>query len=84
MALFWPEQGIALEVIDDPASTPFVGDEDVEVIRVLSEDLEDREGLDALAHRLAEALDEEIPDEFENEEEMGRWLRAMTRQAVIS
>ena len=48
MSLYWPEQNVALEIVDDPASEPFdtVAHPDATVIRVTCTQIEDPEALD--------------------------------------
>ena len=43
MSLYWPEQNVALEIVDDPASEPFdtVAHPDATVIRVTCTQIED-------------------------------------------
>lgn len=84
MALYWPEDGVALEVVDDPESVPFTGEEDVEVIRVTSDQLEDPEELKELAQLLAELLDEDDPEDLDDEDDRRRWLASLMRKAVVS
>ena len=55
MSLYWPEQNVALEIVDDPASEPFdtVAHPDATVIRVTCTQIEDPEALDEVARQLA-------------------------------
>lgn len=82
MALYWPDRGIALEVVDDPNSTPFSGDADVEILQVTSESLEDPDEFDAFVEQLADALDEDSPDDLDDDERE-RWLANIMRKAVV-
>lgn len=84
MALYWPDRGVALEVVDDPTSTPFLGDEDVEVMQVTSEELEDPDEFDAFVEQLADMLGEEVPDDFDDDRQKERWLRSLIQKAVMS
>ena len=63
MALYWPEQKVALEIVDDPASQPVDRDAlpDFTVIQVTCEQIEDPEANDAIARTLAHHLGTELP-----------------------
>lgn len=63
MALYWPEQKVALEIVDDPASQPVDRDAfpDFTVIRVTCKQIEDPEASDVLARTLAHHLGSELP-----------------------
>ena len=41
MALYWPEQKVALDIVDDPDRRPFAGDESYTVIEVTMADIKD-------------------------------------------
>ena len=42
MALYWPDQKVALEFLDDPESSPFTGDDEgVIIIQATNDDLSD-------------------------------------------
>lgn len=63
MALCWPEQKVALEIVDDPAIPPFDRDANPEytVIEVSCAQLEDPEASDVLARTLAHHLGAKLP-----------------------
>lgn len=63
MALYWPTERVALEVVDDPDSTPFTGPSDVEVITTTADELRDPSLLGNVVETLLDALGEELPDE---------------------
>lgn len=68
MALYWPEERVALEVVDDMDSIPFTGPSDVRVIRVTSSDLHDPDSMGDVVDLLFSELGEEVPEEpFERE-----------------
>lgn len=79
MALYWPDEGVALEVVDDMDSIPFTGPTDVRVIRVTSADLHDPDTMGDVVDLLFSALDEEVPDEPSERE---RALRDTMARAV--
>lgn len=83
MALYWPDANVALEVVDDPTSTPFVGSDSVEVICISGDDLEDPGFLDALIERLSRALDKEPPKDLDGRTRE-RWLRSLVQRAQVS
>lgn len=63
MALYWPEQKVALEIVDDPASLPVDREAfpDFTVIQVTCAQIEDPEAYDVLARTLAHHLGTELP-----------------------
>lgn len=63
MALYWPDQKVALDIIDDPARRPFEGDESYTVLRVTSADLADYESYRKVMCRLCALLGKEPPSE---------------------
>lgn len=68
MALYWPDQKVALQIDDDPASKPFEGPADWQVFHASTAMMDDFDSFDALMNRLAEALGEPRPDpRFRNE-----------------
>lgn len=79
MALYWPEEGVALEVVDDMDSTPFTGPANVRVIRVTSDDLHDPYAMNDVIELLFSELEEEVPDE---EGERERALRDVMSRAT--
>lgn len=62
MALYWPDEEVALEVVDDMDSVPFTGPSNVRVIRVTSADLHDSDTMGDIVDLLFAALDEEVPE----------------------
>lgn len=62
MALYWPEQHVALDIIDDPARRPFEGDESYTVLRVTCADLEDYDSYYKIMTRLCALLGREMPE----------------------
>lgn len=65
MALYWPEQHVALEIVDDPHARPFdcASDPDATVIQTTVAEISDLESFRALAKRLAAALGENPPED---------------------
>lgn len=65
MALYWPEQHVALEIVDDPHARPFdrASDPDATVIQATVAEISDLESFRALAKRLAAALGENLPED---------------------
>ena len=63
MSLYWPEQNVALEIVDDPASEPFdtVAHPDATVIRVTCTQIADPEALDGVARQLALGMGSALP-----------------------
>lgn len=60
MALYWPDRKVALQIDDDPASKPFDGPDDWEVIHATASMFEDFTAFDTLMGRLAHKLGEEV------------------------
>lgn len=58
MALYWPDQKVALQIDDDPAAAPFEGPDDWTVFHATTAMMDDFESFDALMGRLAEAIGE--------------------------
>lgn len=82
MALYWPQEGVALEFLDDPESTPFTGDEkEVNIIRVTNDDLSDPDLFTEFVSHLAEALGYEL-DEDDDDYDPVRAFRSMLYAAV--
>lgn len=65
MALYWPEQKVALDIIDDPCRHPFEGDDDYTVIRVTIADIKNYETFTKISRHLAELLGKEVPHSAE-------------------
>lgn len=61
MALYWPDQKVALDIIDDPYRRPFEGDDSYTVIRVTSEELCNFESYKAVMEHLCTLLNKEMP-----------------------
>lgn len=61
MALYWPEEKVALDIVDDPMRRPFEGDESYTVLRVTCADLCDYDSYRKIMGRLCELLGREIP-----------------------
>lgn len=63
MSLYWPEQNVGLEIVDDPASKPFdtVAHPDATVIQVTCAQIEDPEALDDIACQLALRMGSALP-----------------------
>lgn len=58
MALYWPEQGVALEIVDDPLAEPFdrAAHPGVRVIQTMCDELADFDRLSRLMARVAREL----------------------------
>lgn len=83
MALYWPDKHVALEFLDDPDSTPFMGDdEDVKVLQATSEDMADPDMFSNFVHRLAKELGYDLPDEDDEDYDPIRAYRNMTYDAT--
>ncbi len=61
MALYWPEQRVALDIVDDPRRRPFEGDESYTVLRVTCADLQDYDSFRKVMTHLCELLGREVP-----------------------
>lgn len=61
MALYWPEEKVALDIIDDPYRRPFEGDDTYTVLRVTYADLCDFDSYCKIMQRLCELLGKEVP-----------------------
>lgn len=63
MALYWPEQGVALEIVDDPLAEPFdrAAHPGVRVIQTTCDELADFDRLSRLMARVARELDAAQP-----------------------
>lgn len=63
MSLYWPEQKVAVEIIDDPLSQRFdrLAHPDVTVLQVTCAELQDLKACDRFAERLARALGAQLP-----------------------
>lgn len=59
MALYWPDQKVALQIDDDPAAEPFEGPDDWTVIHTNVATLDDFDAFDELMARVAQAIGEE-------------------------
>ena len=61
MALYWPREKVALDIVDDPNRNPFEGSDDYTVLRVTCAELTDRQSFYAVMRRLARLLGCEVP-----------------------
>lgn len=61
MALYWPKEHVALDIVDDPYRHPFEGDESYTVLRVKTADLCDYDSYRKVMGRLCELLGKEVP-----------------------
>lgn len=61
MALYWPDEKVALDIVDDPARRPFEGDESYTVLRVTCADLCNYDSYHKIMARLCELLGREMP-----------------------
>jgi hypothetical protein len=83
MALYWKDQKVALEFLDDPESSPFTGDEDeVMLIRATNEDLTDPTLFAEFVSDLAEALGYDLIDEDDDDYDPVRAFKQMLYAAT--
>lgn len=63
MSLYWPEQRIALHIVDDPLSEPFDTSTrpDVTVLDVTCAQLSNLEAFEDVAYTLASSFEETLP-----------------------
>lgn len=61
MALYWPEQKVALDIVDDPHRNPFEGDESYTVLRVTCAELSNYESFDRIQKKLCKLLGASYP-----------------------
>ena len=61
MALYWSEERVALDIVDDPNRRPFEGDESYTVLRVTCAELRDYESYKRVMGRLCELLGRKMP-----------------------
>lgn len=61
MALYWPDEKVALDIIDDPMRHPFEGDDSYTVLRVTYADLCNYDSYHKIMERLCELLGKEMP-----------------------
>lgn len=61
MALYWPDQKVALDIVDDPERIPFEGGDDYTVIRVTCNELSNYESFCKITQRLSGLLGCELP-----------------------
>ncbi|MDO4502667.1 MAG: hypothetical protein Q4D06_05725 [Coriobacteriia bacterium] len=86
MALYWPEQKVALEIVDDPLARPFDyqnlrGWRVLQVTMAQVDDLEESRKIgDALAFMLGEPPVEKTPEWLEANERLHRELTAWSSQ----
>lgn len=81
MALYWPEEKVALDIIDDPYRNPFEGDDSYTVLRVTCADLCDYDSYRKVMGRLCELLGRDMPS-MPGWEEGNRTLHALYLQQV--
>lgn len=81
MALYWPKEKVALDIVDDPYRTPFEGDDSYTVLRVTSADLCDYESYGKIMSRLCDLLGKEMPS-MPGWTEKNRKLHAMLCDAA--
>ena len=62
MALYWPKQKVALDIVDDPHRSPFEGDDSYTVLRVTCADLCNYDSYRKVVGHLCELLGHDIPN----------------------
>ena len=83
MALYWPDQKVALEFLDDPESRPFTGDDEgVIIIQATNDDLSDTSLFTEFVSRLAETLGFSLPNEDDENYDPVRAFKSMLYAAV--
>ena len=60
MALYWPKEKVALDIIDDPHRNPFEGDDDYTVLRVTCADLTNYDSFSKIARHLSHLLGHDL------------------------
>ena len=65
MALYWPEQKVALDIVDDPHRNPFIGDDSYTVLRVTCAELSNYESFSKVSKKLCELLGTTYPQDKE-------------------
>ncbi len=83
MALYWPEEKVALDIVDDPYRRPFEGDESYTVLRVTTADLCDYDSYRKVMERLCDLLGREMPT-MPDWEEKNRALHALVCEETES
>ena len=83
MALYWPKEKVALDIVDDPYRSPFEGDDSYTVLRVTCADLCDYDSYKKVMGHLCELLGHEIPS-MPNWEEGNRNLHDQLFQQLES
>ena len=86
MALYWPKQKVALEIVDDPLAEPF--DERLHpgwrVLKVTMAQVDDLEGSRAIGDKLCEMMGEKpvekTPEWLKKNEELHKMTSAWARQ----
>lgn len=81
MALYWPKEKVALDIVDDPYRIPFDGDDSYTVLRVTSADLCDYESYGKVMSRLCDLLGKDMPS-MPGWPEKNRKLHAMLCDAA--
>lgn len=78
MSMYWPEHGVAVEIVDDKASPAFDREAhpDVTVLALTTDQIRDPKAFDAFAHRLAHHLGCTIPPDTEQTRAARAALRA--------
>lgn len=82
MALYWPEQKVALDIVDDPYRNPFNGDESYTVLKVTCAELCDFDSYCKVMERLCELLGKDMPD-MPGWEDKSRALHALLLQETM-
>lgn len=83
MALYWPEEKVAIDIIDDPNRHPFEGDDDYTVLRITCAEIRDYEAFDRIMRHLAHLLGKEVPTSAEWREG-NKELHALLTQYMLS
>lgn len=82
MALYWPDQKVALDIVDDPYRNPFEGDESYTVLRVTCAELCDFDSYCKVMEHLCELLGKDMPD-MPGWEDKSRALHALLMQETM-
>ena len=61
MALYWPDEKVALDIVDDPERNPFEGGDDYTVLRVTCAELMNYDSFCGIMRKLSDLLGNEIP-----------------------
>lgn len=82
MALYWPEQKVALDIVDDPYRNPFEGDESYTVLKVTCAELCNFDSYCKIMERLCELLGKDMPD-MPGWEDKSRSLHSLLMQETL-